>query len=174
MKRFAFLTIVLIVIALTGGCRRGLRLWGVRGAPCWQTTAAPAAAAPTMAPPTYAAPAMAPPAYAAPCLPPCPCPPVCPTCPTPSYQPVDCGCAVPAYSSGPSYSDPGYASPGYGDLGLPAGGQIVSDTGYNLQPGETLGSAGMMDGGATGIAPANIAPSIMDTPPVSGFSTPIP
>ena len=91
MKRFAFLTIALIVIASTTGCRRGLRLWGLRGAPCNPPVAAPT----PVLPGAYASPA-----YSPAVAPACPCPEVQPAplecCPTPGVT------YDPAYGGGPS------------------------------------------------------------------------
>ena len=110
MKRFAFLTILLIVIASTTGCRRGLRLWGLRGAPC-----VPPVAAPTpVLPGAYAAPS---PAYAPVVAPNC-----CPDVVQPA--PLDCGCATEGLSYDPAYRS---APP------------VVSDSGYRVLPGETFG-----------------------------------
>ncbi len=139
MKRFVFVTIVLIVIASTSGCRRGLRLWGCRGARC-----APAYG--TMAPMPAPPPPAAYPAYPPPCVsyPACPDPCACP----PSY---DCGCET---SSVPAYTGYSGCSPE-----IP-----VSDSGYDLQPGEY-----MVPPSANGMQPANAPPTLPSTAP-TGFS----
>ncbi len=146
MKRLAFVTIVLIVIASTSGCRRGLRLWGCRGARC-----APAYG--TMAP--MPAPTPQPP-MAYPACPPA-CPPPCvsyPACPDPcgySTTAYDCGCET---TSGPAYTGYSGCSPE-----IP-----VSDSGYNLQPGEY-----MVSPSTDAMPPANVPPTLPSTAP-TGFN----
>ena len=51
MKRLTIIMILLVLMASTAGCRRGARLWGVRGAPCAPVYAAPAPVAVTSEPP---------------------------------------------------------------------------------------------------------------------------
>ena len=79
MKRLAMFAVVLLVFANVSGCRRGLRLWGVRGAPC-----APCAPAYGVAPAPAAVPSVQ---YSG-----------CETCP-----PTNC------YDAGAGYAGAGYA-----------------------------------------------------------------
>ncbi len=75
MKRYRFVVLVLLIIAVTAtGCRRNSRIFGLRGAPCGQAPVA----APTPTPFVLQAPV-------------CPTP-VCPTpvCPTPACPPAEC------------------------------------------------------------------------------------
>lgn len=99
MKRILVLALIACMSLSATGCRRGLRLWGCRGARCGNPWGAPApyapapyaAAPPVCPPPMYAAPTYAQPGYSA-------CPPVecCPqtTCECPVTPSCDCGSGV--------------------------------------------------------------------------------
>jgi hypothetical protein len=85
MKRAVILTLLVVAVASSSGCRRGLRCWGLRGDRCG-TPYAPSAPPAYAPPPAYAAP----PAYA---------PPACPPTYSSSY-PIEC----PPYVNDPCYS----------------------------------------------------------------------
>ena len=136
MKRFAFLTIVLIVIASTTGCRRGLRLWGMRGGAC-TPTATPVPPAGVL-PGAYAPAAQGVAPVYSPAVAPCPCE---------QPLPLEYGCGTEGVPFDPAYG--GSTGPGWG-----AASPIVGDTGYNVGPNEIFGG----DTGS-GTIPANLAPS---------------
>ncbi|MEM7316153.1 MAG: hypothetical protein AAF497_23710 [Planctomycetota bacterium] len=152
MKRFAFLTILLLFVCSSTGCRRGLRLWGVRGGPCAQgmVGAAPRAVLPPQFPQI---PQGVPgPAAAAPCCP----TPTCTPCPT------DCGCPT---------TDANY-DPAYGaSVAPPANGSsfVQNDTGFDVRPGETFGGV-ISDTGMVApegsVLPADTAPRVMGFNPI--------
>ncbi len=147
MKRLAFVTIVLIVVASTTGCRRGLRLWGLRGAPCMPTCSPVPGNAGQTAPGMGMGMGVMPGMPSPTAVPPQPCCPV--TVPMQSYsQGIDCGCP-PGGTSMP-YTQ-GYMGAGCdGVTGI--GSEVpVSDTGFDIRPGEYL---------SPGTAPASVAPTL--------------
>jgi hypothetical protein len=103
MKRFVVLLLIVSATISASGCRRGMRLWGCRGARCGNPWGNPYAMAP---PPAYVPPAY-PPAYAV-CPPASVCPTVtcCPCCPT------DCSVISEGDCGGTIMGDPGYSSGG--------------------------------------------------------------
>ncbi len=160
MKRYALLAIVLLFVVSSSGCRRGLRLWGVRGGPCAQAYAG--AIPRNVAPPQFpqfpqGQPGLTPVPGAPTGLQQPPCCPTCTPCPT------DCGCPT-----------DGNYDPAYGSIGgQPANGSsfVQNDTGYDVRPGETFGGV-VSDSGMippTGsVIPADQPPIINGRP--LGFS----
>lgn len=170
MKRLAALAVIMMFVVSSTGCRRGLRLWGLRGAPCQPAPTAPAFGGGGggllgglgqggLGQGLGQAGAMGAPMPTTTCCPPIECP------------PIDCGCAT------GSAIDPGYA--GMGMEGQIVGGQNMVktfDSGMPLGPGETLAGVGpaqpqvlgstqpavpgTASAPSTGFAPANSLPAL--------------
>lgn len=106
MKRFIVLLLIVSATISASGCRRGMRLWGCRGARCGNPWGNPYAMAP---PPAYVPPAY-PPMYAV-CPPASTCPTVtcCPCCPS---ETTDCAIVTEGDCGSSIITDPGYSSGG--------------------------------------------------------------
>lgn len=154
MKRLAALAVIMMFVVSSTGCRRGLRLWGLRGAPCQPAPTAPAFGGGggllggLGAGAGQGGPMMGAPMPTTTCCPPVECP------------PIDCGCATGASI------DPGYASVGG------SGMNIVSDPGFQINPGETLADIGPSSIGPSPqvIGTATAPPSPLVNPPPAAMA----
>ena len=155
MKRYAFLAIFLLLVVSSSGCRRGLRLWGVRGGPC---APAYAGAVPrTVLPPQFPQTVPVAPTAVAPAAPCCPTP-TCTPCPT------DCGCPT-TTTTDPAY-DPAYGISAAPPSNIPG---FVPEVGPNETFGGVVSDTGMVAPEGT-VLPADTAPQIMGRP--YGFTEP--
>ncbi len=149
MKRLAALSLIMLFVFSSTGCRRGLRLWGLRGTPCRAGAPGPMMQ-PGMMQPGMMQPGMMQPGMMQPNGPmatPSPAPVCCPPVDVCS-PPVDCGCAV---------------SSGYGAAVADGREVTVADTGYDIQPGEWLApssSTGTAAAPSASTPPASLPPSL--------------